>query len=389
MKPSERNQRRAESLGASRVVDLGQLRQGGPLDLWALRHEVGQRLRSTGGRPTDPRWTVSRLVPFSGESWERLRLLADDIGRQRPRVGPAQLAAILVERALGDLGRSREVREAIRRREPVRAAAADELPRSVDRRELHDEMKEALRSAELRAEHLRIATPPAGLTHGEKVVVGLRHWCARSFRAVRLLLDEGLAEHAGIVGRTLVADSVVLRYFANNASNLEVLALRYVKDSISAEMGFARAGVGLDSKAAARTLAELETELTELHRRRAKLGIKSLKKLPSEGDMANQVGQEDFAFFHTFTSRFVHTSRLALSAGVAEEGEDTLTLRAGGVAYNTFVVGKVSAQAFLGAEAAAAILLKSDNVDQWVSTFHEVVDALDQLLLRAGKRLDT
>jgi DNA-binding transcriptional MerR regulator len=92
----------ANALGAARVVDV-ERRVGGPLDLLALREEIGTRLRSSGGRPTDPAWTVARQVPFKRESWDQLQELADQVGTSQRRVGAAQLAAILVEYGLEEV----------------------------------------------------------------------------------------------------------------------------------------------------------------------------------------------------------------------------------------------------------------------------------------------
>ena len=58
------------------------------------------RLVSGGGRPTDPSWTVRRLVPFSSETWSRLTAEARRLSTSSRRMTPAQLAAILIERHL-------------------------------------------------------------------------------------------------------------------------------------------------------------------------------------------------------------------------------------------------------------------------------------------------
>lgn len=94
----------AKALGASRVVEVGRKKIGGPLDLLALREEFNQRLRSSGGRPTDPDWTVSRQVPFKEDSWNRLQALAGEVGASGRRVGPAQVAALLIESSLEEVG---------------------------------------------------------------------------------------------------------------------------------------------------------------------------------------------------------------------------------------------------------------------------------------------
>lgn len=101
MKREDKN-KIAQALGASRVIDLEQKSLRGPLDLLALREEFKQRLRSTGGRPTDPSWTVSRQVPFKEDSWVRLQDLASEVGVAGRRVGPAQVAALLIENSLDE-----------------------------------------------------------------------------------------------------------------------------------------------------------------------------------------------------------------------------------------------------------------------------------------------
>lgn len=96
----------AKALGAGRVVSLETLPSQGPLDLLELRAEVQRRLRSTGGRPTDPDWDIRRLVPFRREGWQELEHYARQCEREGQRVSPSQLAAFLIERGLQSLKRS-------------------------------------------------------------------------------------------------------------------------------------------------------------------------------------------------------------------------------------------------------------------------------------------
>ena len=91
------------ALGASRVIAIPGLPSSGPLDLLQLRAEVGERLRSSGGRPTDPNWSVQRLVPFREERWHQLEELAEQLSSSGRRVSAGQLAAILIERALDSI----------------------------------------------------------------------------------------------------------------------------------------------------------------------------------------------------------------------------------------------------------------------------------------------
>lgn len=64
---------------------------------------LAERLVSSGGRPTDPRWTVSRRVPFAAETWEALQRIADTLDAGGRSVAPAQLAATLVEERIAQI----------------------------------------------------------------------------------------------------------------------------------------------------------------------------------------------------------------------------------------------------------------------------------------------
>lgn len=94
------NQRHvARALGAAQVVKLGVGRDW-PLGWIGLASIVRERFVSRGGRPSDPHWDTKRLVPFRHETWERLSEKAKEISTHGRKVGPAQLAAILIEEQL-------------------------------------------------------------------------------------------------------------------------------------------------------------------------------------------------------------------------------------------------------------------------------------------------
>ena len=72
-----------------------------------LAAEVQARFRVPpgGGRPTDPGWSDKRLVPIAPRTLKRLERLAKRLYEATGiRVEPMQLAAILVETALEDIG---------------------------------------------------------------------------------------------------------------------------------------------------------------------------------------------------------------------------------------------------------------------------------------------
>jgi hypothetical protein len=69
--------------------------------------EAKFRVPAGGGRPTDPRWTERRLVPFAPETLERLDQIAARVREHAAvSVEPMQLAGLLLEKT------AREVSEA-------------------------------------------------------------------------------------------------------------------------------------------------------------------------------------------------------------------------------------------------------------------------------------
>ncbi|HTX01405.1 MAG TPA: MerR family transcriptional regulator [Acidimicrobiales bacterium] len=104
----------------------------------ALREEFERRLRSTGGRPSDPSWTLTRQVPFKKESWRRLQQLAEAVGDGGRRVFPAQLAAVLIENELRGLEEAewlavlRQSRTSVRLSQPEAAEAAGVTHNQLD-----------------------------------------------------------------------------------------------------------------------------------------------------------------------------------------------------------------------------------------------------------------
>lgn len=98
----------AAALGAKIVPGAGPSSPT-PLEISTLIERFHQRLKSSGGRPTDPEWTVSRRIPFKPETWTTLQLASRHLSRTTGRsVSPAQLTATLIEDRLEQLQQSAE-----------------------------------------------------------------------------------------------------------------------------------------------------------------------------------------------------------------------------------------------------------------------------------------
>jgi len=93
----------AKALGAKKRIFLTHRILQGPLDWSSIAREFETRLISHGGRPTDPRWDIQRLVPLNSKTWERLKKTAGKISVRGNRLSPAQLASVLIEKALNQL----------------------------------------------------------------------------------------------------------------------------------------------------------------------------------------------------------------------------------------------------------------------------------------------
>ena len=91
----------ARAIGATSTKRVSDRTLGTPLSWLYLAHELKSRFVSSGGRPSDPNWDIRRTVPFRREVWEHLTSEAKAMCREGIKVGPAQLAAVIIENSVG------------------------------------------------------------------------------------------------------------------------------------------------------------------------------------------------------------------------------------------------------------------------------------------------
>lgn len=77
---------------------------GGPLTLFAVRQELYRRLRSSGGRPGLMSTDKVAKVPVSTKQWARLEELAAALAEPGFTPSAGQVAHVLLDRALEQLG---------------------------------------------------------------------------------------------------------------------------------------------------------------------------------------------------------------------------------------------------------------------------------------------
>lgn len=88
------------ALGSDRVIDLGTLQSGGPLDLLQLRAQVDHLQR---GAPT-----IECHLAVSEASWRELEAIVAELRSEGQEVSPDQLARLLLEHGVDALRESRK-----------------------------------------------------------------------------------------------------------------------------------------------------------------------------------------------------------------------------------------------------------------------------------------
>src|SRR6266511_5203995 len=105
MRRSAKEMRKA--LGTNQPVPV-RTQPHGPFGVLQLQAELAARLHagSGAGRPSDPSWTIRRLVGFRPDTWRALNAIAARRSTPRRRVSPGQVAASLIEESVAKLGES-------------------------------------------------------------------------------------------------------------------------------------------------------------------------------------------------------------------------------------------------------------------------------------------
>ena len=97
MSNTNREKKIANAIGATHIIQVTDKKMGTPLSWLKLVHELKNKMVSSGGRPSDPYWDTKRLVPFRRQIWNFLSSEAKELSRTGRKVGPAQLAASIIE----------------------------------------------------------------------------------------------------------------------------------------------------------------------------------------------------------------------------------------------------------------------------------------------------
>jgi hypothetical protein len=96
----------AQLLGAKIAGEVPEV-GGGPFGMARLAHILHQTLAPSQGerpgRPTSPNWVTRCKVPMSEATFQKLTQLAENISTPERKVSPMQVAAQLLEEAVGQV----------------------------------------------------------------------------------------------------------------------------------------------------------------------------------------------------------------------------------------------------------------------------------------------
>lgn len=222
-----------------------------------------------------------------------------------------------------------------------------------------------------------------GLTEGQQFVLALHLRCLNLFRAIRVLLSEGLAVEAHQLLRTLIEDGVLIRYLHERSSDLEGLVLRHLHREIRQEIGLLEGFIsrGITAEKYRALVNDRNDELEEVRQRLQEMGVQS-SPLPTADERLRAIRHGETQYVVDMADKFVHTSRLALGQYIQEqddryvlrrEAPTELVLWAGWIATAIYGIGSIS----------AAQILDWERVSELIHLSEEVTDDLTALMQEA------
>ena len=90
----------AQALGADEVSTSTNVDVGSSIDMYALRERLAERLLSTGGRPSLRDASRRQKIPLTGEDWESLERIAEQLSEPGRTITAGQVASTLVHEGL-------------------------------------------------------------------------------------------------------------------------------------------------------------------------------------------------------------------------------------------------------------------------------------------------
>jgi hypothetical protein len=91
----------SEALGAKEVYEIDTGNNIGSISAIALRMEIIEKIKSTGGRPSIEFADSEKKIPISDDNWETLKVMAnyltESMGSKSKKVSPTHLASVILD----------------------------------------------------------------------------------------------------------------------------------------------------------------------------------------------------------------------------------------------------------------------------------------------------
>jgi hypothetical protein len=199
-----------------------------------------------------------------------------------------------------------------------------------------------------------------GLTHAQRVVLALIVSAVEVYRAIRILVEHGLAEEARMLSRTLLDDATKLMWLSTDPDKLEERVLRYSWTSARYSRSLARAARenGWDWAEEMFSARAEEMESIRAEAKAASLDEADLS-MPNTHELLSELGQERLSYWHFRASESIHSGAIGLSARFSEDPiePETLRVRLQSPLDEAARVGIMSAELLISALVASCRLL--------------------------------
>jgi len=180
--------------------------------------------------------------------------------------------------------------------------------------------------------------------------------------AIRLLVENGLAEEALALWRGLFTDSLRLAYLAAEPDETrEAVFLNRQRESwrtLRVKFGKLRTQLGLEALSADE-IAQVDEQLRKIRARGRRLGVPLDHGYPAEREIAQRFSLVDDFWIHRVASDAVHGNQIALRRRMSKRGDFTA------IASRTFDADELSAIGILAMKAALRSLISAAELYGW------------------------
>lgn len=228
-------------------------------------------------------------------------------------------------------------------------------PPTWDDEDVRDLVKTLLSHMDSLDRNAGTASPGEGFngSDGQGLVIALHLACRTAFRAMYQLIGLKHTEEAKILSRSLLENTIRLRYLLVHHDQLEHLALRYRLWSLHEVRGLVLKQKAMNLVGAEEDLAQIDALIQEVR----DAAVLRLRRFPSTTDIADEIGEPSLKWFWSATSLWVHGNGVSLAVRIPQNEEGTYQVALDGSPMSGVSTALEALQVFSFATSAWAALL--------------------------------